>query len=67
MFQIQQGVSVDHKLICNRGQAITTALNEAKNGDTIAILGKGHEKYQEINGAKYPFCDMAAVLQHINN
>ncbi|MBE5748188.1 MAG: UDP-N-acetylmuramoyl-L-alanyl-D-glutamate--2,6-diaminopimelate ligase [Clostridiales bacterium] len=67
MFQVQEGVSSDHQLVCNRGQAITTALNVAKNGDTVAILGKGHEKYQEINGAKYPFCDMTAVLQHIKN
>jgi len=67
MFQVQEGVSVDHQLVCNRGQAITTALNLAKNGDTVAILGKGHEKYQEINGAKYPFCDMTAVLQHVKN
>ena len=62
MFDVQSGLSVSHKLVCNRKDAIKQALDMAKSGDTVAILGKGHEKYQEINGAKYPFCDMDVVL-----
>ncbi len=29
----------------------------AKPGDIILVAGKGHEKYQEIKGVKYPFDD----------
>jgi UDP-N-acetylmuramoyl-L-alanyl-D-glutamate--2,6-diaminopimelate ligase len=29
----------------------------AKAGDILLIAGKGHEKYQEIKGVKYPFDD----------
>jgi UDP-N-acetylmuramoyl-L-alanyl-D-glutamate--2,6-diaminopimelate ligase len=46
----------------NREQAIKTAAMMAKEGDIILIAGKGHEKYQDINGTKHPFDDMA-VLQ----
>ncbi len=47
--------------ITNREEAIKTAVNLAKPGDIILIAGKGHEKYQEIKGVKYPFDDMAIV------
>ena len=43
--------------ISNRKEAIRTACKIAKKGDIILIAGKGHEKYQEINGVKYPFDD----------
>ena len=66
MFQVQEGVFVDHQLVCNRQQAITNALNMAKNGDTDAILGKGQEKYQEIKGRKYPYCDVYVVHKIID-
>jgi UDP-N-acetylmuramoyl-L-alanyl-D-glutamate--2,6-diaminopimelate ligase len=29
----------------------------AGKGDIILLAGKGHEKYQEIKGVKYPFDD----------
>jgi UDP-N-acetylmuramoyl-L-alanyl-D-glutamate--2,6-diaminopimelate ligase len=35
----------------------------AKAGDVILVAGKGHEKYQEINGIKYPFSDKE-ILSH---
>jgi UDP-N-acetylmuramoyl-L-alanyl-D-glutamate--2,6-diaminopimelate ligase len=47
--------------ITNREEAIKTAVNLAKTGDIILVAGKGHEKYQEIKGVKYPFDDMAIV------
>jgi len=30
-------------------------------GDIILIAGKGHEKYQEVNGEKLPFDDQKTV------
>ncbi len=50
--------------ISDRKQAIRTALMMAKEGDVILIAGKGHEKYQEINGQKFPFDDKKVVLEY---
>lgn len=36
-------------------------------GDMIAIIGKGHEDYQEINGVRYPFLDRAVVEEVVKN
>ena len=43
--------------IVDRKEAIRTACHLARPGDIIVIAGKGHEKYQEIKGVKYPFND----------
>ena len=43
--------------LVNRREAIRTACRLAKKGDIILVAGKGHEKYQEIKGVKYPFDD----------
>lgn len=47
--------------ILDRIQAIKTACRLAKDGDLILIAGKGHEKYQEVNGIKIPM-DEKAIL-----
>lgn len=44
-------------VISNRLEAIKTSVNLANRGDIILVAGKGHEKYQEINGVKHPFDD----------
>lgn len=43
--------------ISDRKEAIKTAVSLANSDDIILIAGKGHEKYQDINGIKYPFDD----------
>jgi UDP-N-acetylmuramoyl-L-alanyl-D-glutamate--2,6-diaminopimelate ligase len=43
--------------IADRKQAIKTALQLAQPEDIVLIAGKGHEKYQEINGVKHHFDD----------
>lgn len=48
--------------ITDRQEAIKTALSLANAEDIILVAGKGHEKYQEINGVKHPFDDKK-VLQ----
>ncbi len=43
--------------IGDRAEAITRAVQLAEPGDTVAILGKGHEPYQEIGGQVFAFDD----------
>lgn len=47
--------------ITDRKEAIRTACSLAGSGDIILIAGKGHEKYQEIKGEKFPFDDVQIV------
>jgi UDP-N-acetylmuramoyl-L-alanyl-D-glutamate--2,6-diaminopimelate ligase len=51
--------------ITKRLEAIKTACALAKSGDIILVAGKGHEKYQEINGVKYPFDDKQILIEHL--
>lgn len=44
--------------IVDRREAIEEACLLAESGDIILLAGKGHEKYQEVKGIKYPFDDM---------
>lgn len=43
--------------IADRHEAIKAAVMMADEGDVILVAGKGHENYQEINGARYHFDD----------
>lgn len=43
--------------ITDRREAIKLACTLAQPGDIVLIAGKGHEKYQEIQGVKHPFDD----------
>jgi UDP-N-acetylmuramoyl-L-alanyl-D-glutamate--2,6-diaminopimelate ligase len=49
--------------IVDRKEAIRTACALAKHGDIILVAGKGHEKYQEIKGVKYPFDDKSILTE----
>jgi UDP-N-acetylmuramoyl-L-alanyl-D-glutamate--2,6-diaminopimelate ligase len=49
--------------ITNRREAIKTACAFAQAGDIILVAGKGHEKYQEIKGEKYPFDDLHEIKE----
>lgn len=49
--------------ITDRKQAIKTACQLAQPNDIILIAGKGHEKYQEINGIRHHFDDMETVKE----
>lgn len=51
--------------ITNRREAIKTATRLARKGDIILIAGKGHEKYQEVNGEKLPFDDLAIARESL--
>ncbi len=59
--EMKAGISAENMrkmlVISNRREAIRAACNLAVPGDIILVAGKGHEKYQEINGVRYPFDD----------
>ena len=48
--------------ISDRREAIKVACQMASNGDVILLAGKGHEKYQEIDGVKHPFDDKQELV-----
>jgi len=66
---MEKGVPEDanHKtlVISDRKQAIKTACKFAKTGDIILVAGKGHEKYQEIKGKKFPFDDKQTLINEL--
>ena len=56
-----------YKIILNRKEAIRHAINEAQNGDLILIAGKGHERYQLINGKKIQFDERDIIKETIKD
>ena len=58
---MEAGLAPDEKSsvvrITDRRQAIKTAVIMARQGDILLVAGKGHEKYQDINGVKHHFDD----------
>jgi len=53
--------------ITDREEAIKAAVALANEGDVILIAGKGHEKYQDINGVKYDFDDKKVLTEIFKN
>lgn len=49
--------------ICDRREAIRTAILLAQAGDVILVAGKGHEDYQIIQGVKHHFDDHEVVRE----
>lgn len=47
--------------IPDRREAIFHTIRNAKPGDMIAVIGKGHEDYQEIEGVRHHFVDREVV------
>lgn len=54
-------------IINDRREAIRTAIVNAKEGDVILILGKGHETYQEIEGVRYPFDERVVIREIVDS
>ncbi|MBQ7795916.1 MAG: UDP-N-acetylmuramoyl-L-alanyl-D-glutamate--2,6-diaminopimelate ligase, partial [Lachnospiraceae bacterium] len=48
-------------VIPERREAIFNSIHNAKEGDMVAIIGKGHEDYQEIEGVRHHFKDREVV------
>lgn len=53
------------RVIEDRADAISYAVSLATAGDTVVVLGKGHESGQEINGVISPFDDRLHLAREI--
>jgi len=58
-------VTAPSQIIEDRAAAIRAAIALAKDGDTVLVLGKGHEVGQEVNGVITPFDDRIELAQAI--
>jgi UDP-N-acetylmuramoyl-L-alanyl-D-glutamate--2,6-diaminopimelate ligase len=65
--QMEAGIPVHQKKkslsITDRKEAIKTAVSLANPEDIILVAGKGHEKYQDIQGVKHPFDDKQVLRE----
>ncbi len=60
--EILSGVVRDnYTVVQDRREAIRHAIGMATRGDVVLIAGKGHERYQEIRGVRYPFSDTEVI------
>ncbi|MBP1630691.1 MAG: UDP-N-acetylmuramoyl-L-alanyl-D-glutamate--2,6-diaminopimelate ligase [Bacteroidetes bacterium] len=66
--QMQEGLDIITQkktfTITNRHDAIKLACQIAQKEDIILVAGKGHEKYQEINGVRHHFDDKEETLKY---
>ena len=53
--------------IPDRKEAIETAIKNLKENELLAILGRGDEEYQEVNGEKIPLNDKKIVMEYLKN
>ena len=54
-----------YMVIPDRKEAILYAVRHAETGDMIAVIGKGHEDYQEIEGVRHHFLDREIVEEAV--
>jgi UDP-N-acetylmuramoyl-L-alanyl-D-glutamate--2,6-diaminopimelate ligase len=52
--------------IADREEAIRYAFDMAQKDDIILLAGKGHERYQLINGKKEYFCEREIIENCMN-
>ena len=64
--EMEEGVEVGNKYlkICDRHEAIKTAVMLAEPRDIILLAGKGHEDYQIVGTEKLPFNDKTIVKEY---
>ena len=53
--------------IPDRREAIRYGILHAMPGDIIAVIGKGHEDYQEVNGERHHFSDREEILNVVQS
>ncbi|MEE8497112.1 MAG: UDP-N-acetylmuramoyl-L-alanyl-D-glutamate--2,6-diaminopimelate ligase [Acidimicrobiia bacterium] len=61
--EVAAGAGDDAIRVVDRREAIGVALGLALRGDVVLILGKGHERSQEVAGEFLPFDDRQVALE----
>jgi UDP-N-acetylmuramoyl-L-alanyl-D-glutamate--2,6-diaminopimelate ligase len=69
LVQMTLGLEIEapSAVIEDRAEAIRAAVNEAQAGDVVLVLGKGHEKGQDIAGVNHPFDDRVELAKAIED
>ena len=69
LVQMTLGLDIQEpsSIIQDRAAAIKAAVNHAQEGDLVVVLGKGHEKGQEIHGVIHPFDDRVELARAIED
>lgn len=57
--------STEHKIICDRAEAIKWAIDKHMPNDVILLAGKGHEDYQVVGTEKHHMDEREIVAEHI--
>ena len=60
--QLKKVLTID-----DREEAIKLGVTLCAEGDILLVAGKGHEKYQEINGDRFQFDDMEVLKEYLKN
>jgi UDP-N-acetylmuramoyl-L-alanyl-D-glutamate--2,6-diaminopimelate ligase len=68
---MEAGVTVENKrkfiAIADRREAIKAAVSMAGREDIVLVAGKGHERYQEIKGERFPFDDKEVLTECLSD
>lgn len=54
-----------YEIIPDRKEAIEHLLKTAGQGDIVALIGKGHETYQDVKGVKTYFCEEEIIKDFV--
>lgn len=55
-----------YAIVPDRAEAVRYALDAARAGDIVLLLGKGHETAQKVRGEKVPYSDYDAVKAYFS-
>lgn len=54
-----------YKIIEDRKEAIEYMIDNSGRNDIVALIGKGHEEYQEVHGKKYFFSELQTIQDYL--
>lgn len=60
-----EGSDTPYTVICDRVEAICSAMDNHQSGDVILLAGKGHEDYQVVGHEKHHMDEREIVADHI--
>lgn len=55
----------EYKIIPDRREAIHYLIDSCGKDDIVALVGKGHEEYQEVRGVKYYFSEEKIIQEYL--